>query len=141
MATGRLGHADLTAATNTSLYTVPANTFGIVTLSVCNRGNSAVSIRVAVASAGSLLAGEGVRDGGALQVAGVEPLVRGQARALRFGDGLVVVPDLHAGAAGGHGGTHQGGGSQCHCALHPRGGGNAQGGAAEEEEGGEPACH
>ena len=53
MATGRLGHADLTAATNTSLYTCPTNTFGIVTLSVCNRGNSAVSIRVAVASAGS----------------------------------------------------------------------------------------
>jgi|TARA_B110000967_G_scaffold37712_1_gene37202 hypothetical protein len=53
MATGRLGHADLAAGTNTSLYTVPANTFGIVTLSICNRGNSAISVRVAVASAGT----------------------------------------------------------------------------------------
>jgi hypothetical protein len=51
MATGRLGHADLSAGANTSLYTVPANTFGIVTLSICNRGNSAISVRVALASA------------------------------------------------------------------------------------------
>ena len=58
MATGRLGHADLAAGTNTSLYTVPANTFGIVTLSICNRGNSAISVRVAVASAGTPLASE-----------------------------------------------------------------------------------
>ena len=58
MATGRLGHTDLAAGTNTSLYTVPANTFGIVTLSICNRGNSAISVRVAVASAGTPLASE-----------------------------------------------------------------------------------
>ena len=58
MATGRLGHADLAAGTNTSLYTVPANTFGIVTLSICNRGNSAISVRVAVASAGTPLNSE-----------------------------------------------------------------------------------
>ena len=58
MATGRLGHADLAAGANTSLYTVPANTFGIVTLSICNRGNSAISVRVAVASAGTPLNSE-----------------------------------------------------------------------------------
>ena len=58
MATGRLGHSDLAAGTNTSLYTVPANTFGIVTLSICNRGNSAISVRVAVASAGTPLDSE-----------------------------------------------------------------------------------
>jgi hypothetical protein len=58
MATGRLGHADLAAGTNTSLYTVPTNTFGIVTLSICNRGNSAISVRVAVASAGTPLDSE-----------------------------------------------------------------------------------
>ena len=58
MATGRLGHADLAAGTNTSLYTVPANTFGIVALSICNRGNSAISVRVAVASAGTPLDSE-----------------------------------------------------------------------------------
>jgi hypothetical protein len=50
MATGRLGAADLTAATNTPLYTVPADTFSVVTLSICNRGNAAITVRVAVAS-------------------------------------------------------------------------------------------
>ena len=50
MATGRLGTADLAAATNTTLYTVPADTFAVVTVSVCNRGATAANIRLAVAS-------------------------------------------------------------------------------------------
>ena len=37
MATGRLGSANLTAGTNTTLYTCPANTFAVATVSVCNR--------------------------------------------------------------------------------------------------------
>lgn len=53
MATGRLGVADLAAATNTTLYTVPASTFAVVTVSVCNRGATAANIRIAVASAAS----------------------------------------------------------------------------------------
>lgn len=51
MATGRLGASDLAAATNTTVYTVPADTFAVVSLSICNRGNQAVAVRVAVASA------------------------------------------------------------------------------------------
>jgi len=50
MATGRLGVADLAAATNTTLYTVPASTFSVVTVSVCNRGASAATIQLAVSS-------------------------------------------------------------------------------------------
>jgi hypothetical protein len=50
MATGRLGVADLAAATNTTLYTVPASTFSVVTLNVVNRGATAATVRVAVAS-------------------------------------------------------------------------------------------
>jgi hypothetical protein len=50
MATGRLGVADLAAATNTTLYTVPASTFSVVTVSVCNRGASAVTLRIAVST-------------------------------------------------------------------------------------------
>jgi hypothetical protein len=50
MATGRLGVADLSAATNTTLYTVPASTFSVVTISVVNRGASSATIRIAVAS-------------------------------------------------------------------------------------------
>jgi hypothetical protein len=53
MATGRLGVADLAAATNTTLYTVPASTFSVVTVSVCNRGATAANIRIAIASAAS----------------------------------------------------------------------------------------
>ena len=48
MATGRLGTADLVAATNTTLYTCPTDTFAVVTVSVCNRGPSAANIQLAV---------------------------------------------------------------------------------------------
>ena len=50
MATGRLGTANLAAATNTTVYTVPSTTFTVATLSVCNRSNSAITCRVAVSS-------------------------------------------------------------------------------------------
>jgi len=50
MATGRLGVADLSAATNATLYTVPANTFSVVTLSVVNRGSSAATIRISISA-------------------------------------------------------------------------------------------
>lgn len=59
MATGRLGTpADLSAASNTTLYTVPASTFAIVTVSVCNRGNVAANIRMALASTSTPLNSE-----------------------------------------------------------------------------------
>jgi hypothetical protein len=48
MATGRLGTADLAAATNTTVYTCPSDTFAVVTVSVCNRSASAASIQLAV---------------------------------------------------------------------------------------------
>lgn len=50
MATGRLGGADLAANTNTSVYTVPASTFGVVTLSICNRNATAITVRVSISS-------------------------------------------------------------------------------------------
>lgn len=50
MPTGRLGAQDLTTINNTTVYTVPSNTFAVVTLSLCNRGNTAVALRVAVAA-------------------------------------------------------------------------------------------
>jgi hypothetical protein len=53
MATGRLGVADLAAATNTTLYTVPSSTFSVVSLSLCNRGTSTVTVRVAVSASGT----------------------------------------------------------------------------------------
>jgi len=50
MTTGRLGAVDLVAATNTSVYTVPATTFSVVTLSICNRGSTAATLRVSVST-------------------------------------------------------------------------------------------
>lgn len=48
MATGILGRQDLSAATNTTLYTVPADTFAVTTVSVCNRNSTAINIRIAL---------------------------------------------------------------------------------------------
>lgn len=53
MPTGILGTSNLSATTNTSVYTVPADTFAVCTLSVCNRGASTVTVRVAVAATGT----------------------------------------------------------------------------------------
>jgi hypothetical protein len=58
MATGRLGVADLAVATNTTLYTCPADTFAVTSVSVCNRGNSAISVRLAVAASDTPLNSE-----------------------------------------------------------------------------------
>jgi len=51
MATGRLGASDVTSGENTVVYTVPASTYAVVTVSFCNRSNTAASLRLAVASA------------------------------------------------------------------------------------------
>ena len=58
MANGRLGTADLAANTNTTVYTVPAANFAVVTLSMCNRSTTQRSIRVAVAAADAPTPGE-----------------------------------------------------------------------------------
>ena len=58
MATGRLGIADLTAATNTTLYTVPATTFSVLSVNICNRGSSTANVRVAIAAAATPVNGE-----------------------------------------------------------------------------------
>jgi len=50
MATGRLGTADLSAATNTTVYTCPADTFAVVSVNLCNRGATAASVRIAVST-------------------------------------------------------------------------------------------
>jgi hypothetical protein len=50
MATGRLGAQDLTSTGNTEIYSVPASTFAVVTVNLANRGSSAVTVRIAVAT-------------------------------------------------------------------------------------------
>jgi hypothetical protein len=51
MASGRLGANDLSASTDTTLYTVPAQTFTIASVSFCNRGNQTITIRLSVSDA------------------------------------------------------------------------------------------
>ena len=51
MASGILGTpTDLTANTLATLYTCPATTFTVASVSVCNRGTSATQIRIAIAT-------------------------------------------------------------------------------------------
>ena len=53
MATGRLGVADLSATTATTVYTVPTDNFAVVTVNVCNRNATSSDIRVAMAATDS----------------------------------------------------------------------------------------
>ncbi len=53
MATGILGTSDLSATTNTTVYTVPASTFSVVTVSICNRSASTVTVRLAASTTGT----------------------------------------------------------------------------------------
>ena len=49
MATGILGANDLAATTNTTVYTVPADTFAVVTVNITNRNSQSRNIRIATA--------------------------------------------------------------------------------------------
>ena len=72
MATGRLGTANITTTSNTSVYTVPATTFSVVSVNVVNRSSSAsANIRIAVASSGTPGADEYIEYDSALVANGV----------------------------------------------------------------------
>ena len=50
MATGRLGAQDLSAASDTIVYTCPASTFAVVSVSILNRGGASANVRLAVST-------------------------------------------------------------------------------------------
>ena len=50
MATGILGTAALTALTNETVYTVPTDTFSVVTVNVTNRSTGSREVRLAIAA-------------------------------------------------------------------------------------------
>jgi|TARA_B110000977_G_C11038743_1_gene478080 hypothetical protein len=58
MASGRLGANDVAAATYTTVYTCPADTFAVVSINFLNRGNASCFVRLAVADAATPTAGE-----------------------------------------------------------------------------------
>ena len=51
MATGRLAAEDIAAATLTTVYTCPPDTYAVATLNLCNRGADASNVSVAIATA------------------------------------------------------------------------------------------
>ena len=53
MATGILGQNALAASTDTTVYTVPAATFSIVTINVTNRNATSRNVRIALAASGT----------------------------------------------------------------------------------------
>ena len=50
MASGILGSSDLSANSNTTIYTVPADTYSVVTVNFCNRGSNTANIRLATST-------------------------------------------------------------------------------------------
>jgi hypothetical protein len=53
MANGILGTAAIAAVTDTTVYTVPADTFSVVSVNVVNRGTSSADVRIAIAATGT----------------------------------------------------------------------------------------
>lgn len=53
MASGRLGASDLAATTATTVYTVPASTLAAISVNVCNRNASSVTLRLALCATGT----------------------------------------------------------------------------------------
>ena len=88
MPTGRLGTANITTTSNTTIYTVPSSTFSVVSVSVCNRNSStAATIRIAVASSGSPGPDEYIEYDTSLVASGV---VERTGLVMKTGDYLVV---------------------------------------------------
>jgi hypothetical protein len=53
MATGILGQSNPAAATNTTVYTVPASITATFNISICNRSTNSFTARVALAATGT----------------------------------------------------------------------------------------
>lgn len=58
MANGILGTSEVPATTDTTVYTVPADTFSVVTLNVVNRSSAPRIVRVALAASATPTAAE-----------------------------------------------------------------------------------
>jgi hypothetical protein len=58
MATGRLAASNLSAATTTTIYTTPASTYTVASVSICNRGTATTQVSIAIADADSPALGE-----------------------------------------------------------------------------------
>ena len=72
MATGRLGVANITTTAATTVYTVPASTFSVVSVNIVNRSSSAAAlIRLAVSGTATPGADEWIEFDSSLVANGV----------------------------------------------------------------------
>jgi hypothetical protein len=72
MASGILGTpTDLVATTNTTIYTVPSDTFAVAAISICNRTAEPVRIRIALAATGTPTVAEWIEFDQAVSANGV----------------------------------------------------------------------
>jgi len=72
MANGILGTPTAVGATtNTTVYTVPTDTFSVATVNVCNQNATDVTVRIAVAASGTPTAGEYIEYGTTIVANGV----------------------------------------------------------------------
>ena len=72
MPTGRLGISNITTTANTTVYTVPATTFSVVSVNIANRSSSAsAAIRIAVSTSASPDVSEYIEYDAALVANGV----------------------------------------------------------------------
>ena len=72
MATGRLGTANITSTADTTVYTVPASTFSVISVNIVNRSSSAsAQIRIAVSSSATPATAEYIEYDSALVANGV----------------------------------------------------------------------
>jgi hypothetical protein len=71
MPSGRLGIANLSATTNTTVYTVPASVFSVVNVNLCNRTTGSITVRIAVSATASPADTEWIEYGAIIPANGV----------------------------------------------------------------------
>lgn len=71
MPSGRLGVANLSATTNTTVYTVPASVFSVVNVNLCNRTSASITVRIAVSATASPADTEWIEYGATIPANGV----------------------------------------------------------------------
>jgi len=71
MASGILGQSAPTAATNTTVYTVPTGTTSTFNVSICNTGSTEITARLAIAATGTPGTSEWLEYNVLIPVAGV----------------------------------------------------------------------
>jgi hypothetical protein len=71
MPSGRLGIANLSATTNTTVYTVPASVFSVVNVNLCNRTAASITVRIAISATASPADTEWIEFGAIIPANGV----------------------------------------------------------------------